>query len=264
MATPAQLSDEYRARQLEIAQGTARDMLNVAGALNFKAVDLSASGWLTAVESIVYRRYDQAMQLGQDMYLGFRSASGIPGAGALTLPQLDRDRMLRAMIVLGPYAAKHGMSEGTPIPDIVKSVVANTTGSAVRASLGGARDTVQGTAVADSQCIGYTRVTSGSPCNFCAMVAANTYRSIQSASESSGTRRRSAAPQPARSSYHNHCKCRAVPIFNQTSWPEDAKRRANEYADFYHEVSAGGGTQKEIESRFLSSFEGRFGGDSHQ
>lgn len=259
METATDLAVEYRARQVEIAKSTAQDMLNVAGALNFKAVDLSSTGWMTAVEAVVARRYHESVQLGQDMYLGFRSVSGVQGAAALTIPNLDRDKLIRALVVLGPYAAKHGMADGEPIPELATRVLTNTAGAAIRASLAGARDTVQGTAIADTQCIGYTRVTNGKPCNFCAMVAANTYRSIQSASESSGARRRSASPQPPRSKYHNHCQCRAVPIFNQKSWPDGTKRRANEYADLYRDVAREGGTQAQIEKRFLAAYDAKYG-----
>ena len=258
MATPTTLSREFRSDQIELARDTTRRLLEISGSLNFKAIDSSSDGWMTAVESVVASRFDQSVDRGTAMYQDYRTASGVSGAAPTVAPVLDKSGLRGALTLTGPYAAKHAMATGVSIRTAFESIFANTTGAAVRAVLGGGRDVIQGTANADPVCTGYMRVTSGNPCNFCAMVAANTYNSVESASQSSGTRTRAKNPQPPKSRYHSHCRCTVVPIFTASSWPAGYKAQASDYNDLYQEVSRAGGTAKEKEERFFAAFNARF------
>lgn len=258
MATPTELSNQFRADQIDLARESTTKLLEVSGALNFKAVDSSAPGWIAAVESIVVPAHERSVQLGAALYGDYRLASGVAGAAPVVIPELDRRALRNALTILGPYAAKHAMAQGMSISKTFENVFANTAGTAVKTVLGGGRDTVQGSSVSDTVCVGYQRVTSSSPCPFCAMVAQNTYRSVESASQSSGTRKRSANPQPPKSRYHSHCRCTVVPIFSAASWPAGYKSKASDWAELYGETSAAGGTAKEKEQRFMAAFTARY------
>lgn len=258
MPSPTELSARFRADQISLARDTVREMVEVAGALSFTAVDASATGWMTAVESIVGKRYEESLARGSELYRDYQRASGLPGSPAIVTPMLDRDALRGSLLVLGPYAAKKQMSLGMSIPNVARSVFTNTAATAAKMVLNGARDTIQATAVSDVRCTGYMRVTSGKPCAFCAMIAGNTYRSVESASQSSGFRTRATNPQPPKSRYHASCRCTVVPIFTAQSWPDGYKAKASDYSSLWTETAKAGGSAKEKQDRFFEAFNAQY------
>lgn len=259
MTTPTRLSAAFRADQIDVAQQAARELIEVMGALNLQAVDASAPGWFAAMESVIVRQHRRSTRLGRTLYSDYRVASGIDDLPITpSIPVLDRNALRGALTLAGPYAAKHAMSLGHDVASTYQTVLSYSTGVAVRAALSGGRNAVQETAIRDQVCSGYMRVTSGKPCPFCAMVAQNTYSTVTSASQSSGTRTRAFSPQPPRSSYHDHCKCTVVPIFSAASWPDGYREQAAEYRDIWIESSAAGGTDQEKRDRFTAAFYERY------
>ena len=203
----ATLASELRREQTVIADRATAEMLAVFGSLNFKAIDFSAPGWVEASVSVAQRYHAQASALGADMYLSMRRDAGVAGQFDYYRPELDVQELRAALIVLGPVAAKKLMSDGVRIPDAAQRVFTLTAGRVSKTALGGVRDTISGTAVKDPQAV------ASDPCDFCLLMAENTYTSAYTAMYSAGNRKRNTNPQPMGSKYHDHCQCTVISIF---------------------------------------------------
>lgn len=209
----ATLASELRREQTVIADRATAEMLAVFGSLNFKAIDFSAPGWVEASVSVAQRYHAQASALGADMYLSMRRDAGVAGQFDYYRPELDVQELRAALIVLGPVAAKKLMSDGVRIPDAAQRVFTLTAGRVSKTALGGVRDTISGTAVKDPQAVAYARQVGSDPCDFCLLMAENTYTSAYTAMYSAGNRKRNKNPQPMGSKFHDHCRCTVISIF---------------------------------------------------
>lgn len=222
----ANLSSELRREQTLIADRATAEMLAIYGSLNFKAIDFSAPGWVEASVSVAQRYHAQASALGADMYLSMRRDAGVAGQYRAVRPALDERELRRALIVLGPIAAKNYMSQGIRIPDAARQVFTLTAGRVSKSALAGARDAITASTVSDSQAVAYARQVGTNPCDFCLTMAENTYKDAYSAMYSAGTRKRAKAPQPMGSKFHDHCKCTVVPLFDGQIAPGAREKQA--------------------------------------
>lgn len=204
---------ELRAEQVALADRVTQEMLAVFGSLNFMAVDVSAPGFIEASVSVARRGHIEASALGADAYLSMRREAGVAGVFEVFHPEFDEDATRRALTILGPVAAKRLMSRGVLIPDAARRVFTLSSGRVSKMALAGARDTLSGSSVRDDQATGYARVVSSTACDFCVMLAGNTYQNAYTALYSAGNRKRNKAPQPMGSKFHDHCKCTVRPLF---------------------------------------------------
>lgn len=122
-----------------------------------------------------------------------------------------------------------------------------------------AADTIYGNASNDSEPVAYQRVPKSGCCGFCGMLASRgaAYDSEKSAGVvvgrgvpvTKGRRRRGGVakgirPRGSRTigqEFHDHCKCRAVPVFreNYAEMEEDAAKYFESYAEAYSKVTDG-------------------------
>lgn len=244
----AALSNELRREQTAIAERATTEMLAVYGSLNFKAIDLSAPGFIEASVSVAERRHREASVLGGDMYLSMRRDAGVAGNFQVEWAEFDAEQLRRDLIVLGPVAAKKLMSQGERIPRAARSVFKLTAGRVAKASIAGVRDTISGTTAKDSQAVAYARQVGSNPCDFCLMLSANTYKSAYAALYSGGARKRSKAPQPAGSKFHDHCKCTLVTLFAGEIAPGAQDQQAF-LADWAKASGQGTGFREFVEQR---------------
>lgn len=222
----ATLSSELRREQAAIADRVTQEMLAIFGSLNFKAIDMSSPGFIEAAISVAERGHVQASALGADMYLSMRREAGVAGAFDVYRPEVDVAELRRALIVLGPVAAKNLMSSGVRIPDAAQRVFTLTAGRVSKTAIAGTRDTISGTSVIDSQAVAYARQTGSDPCDFCILMAENTYKSAYTALYAAGNRKRAKNPQPMGSTFHDHCKCTVVTLFQGQIAPGAKDRQA--------------------------------------
>lgn len=217
---------ELRREQSQIAERVTAEMLTLYGAFNFKSIDATAPAFIEASVSVADRWHREASALGGDMYLSMRRDAGVAGHYTVERPQFDAVQLRRDLIVLAPVAAKKALSRGVRIPDVARNVFTLTAGRTTTAALAGARDTISGSSVKDSQAIGYARQTQSGACDFCLMLAENTYRSAETAMFSGGTRKRNKAAQPAGQPFHDHCRCTLVTLFQGEIAPGAKDRQA--------------------------------------
>jgi len=220
------LARDLRADQIALADRVTQEMLLVFGALNFKAIDLSAPGFIEAAIAVAARGHRAGSGVGADMYLSMRRQAGVAGPFQPVLPEFDAAQLRRDLTVLGPIAAKKLMADGVMIPDAAQRVFTMTAGRVSKNALAGVRDTISGSTVQDDEAVAYARQTSSGACDFCIRMAENTYRSAFSAIYSSGRRKRNRKAQPAGSTFHDHCRCTLVTLFKGEIAP-GAKERAS-------------------------------------
>lgn len=238
---------ELRREQVAIAGRATAEMLAVFGSLNFRAVDLSAPGFVEAAVSVAERTHAQAHAVGADMYLSMRRDAGVAGQFQVARPVFDSAELRRGLIVLGPIAAKKLMSDGVRIPEAAKRVFTLTSGRVSKTALAGVRDTISGSTVQDSQAVAYARQTSSGACDFCVMLAGNTYRSAETAMQSGGRRKRNKVAQPAGEPFHDHCRCALVTIF-QGQLPDGGVDR-REFSQAWHDATQQGLSHDEFLGR---------------
>lgn len=222
----ASLASELRREQTALADRVTVEMLGVYGALNFKALDVSSPGFIEAAVAVAERGHREASALGGDMYLSMRRDAGVAGQFDVARPKFDAVQLRRDLTVLGPVAAKKLLSRGERIPDAAKSVFTLTSGRVSKTALQGTRDAISGSSGADQQAVAYARQVRAGACDFCVLLAENTYRSAESAMFAAGTRGRAKAPQPAGATFHDHCRCTLVPLFQGQIAPGSRDRQA--------------------------------------
>lgn len=220
----ASLSTQLRREQTAIAEQTTLEMYSVFGVLNFKNLDASSAGFIEASVSVAQKAHARAGELGGDMYLAMRRDAGVAGQFTAYRPQFDADELRAALVVLGPVGAKKLMSSGHRIPDAAQRVFTATSGRVATAALAGTRDAITGSTMQDSRAIAYGRQTRAGACDFCLIMSENTYKDAFSAMYSAGNRGRAKAPQPMGATFHDHCGCTVVTLFDG-QLPERAKER---------------------------------------
>ena len=205
--------DSLRNEQIALADQVTQEFLAVFGSLNFKNIDYSSPGFVEAAISVAERGHRAGARIGSEMYLSMRTQAGVAGSFEVVAPELDVSQLRRDLIALGPIAAKKLLSRGERIPDAAKSVFTLTAGRVATNALSGVRDTISATTLGDSQAVAYARQPQGDACDFCIMLADNTYRDAFSAMYSAGNRKRNLKPQPMGATFHDHCRCTLKPLF---------------------------------------------------
>lgn len=235
----ATLAMELRREQTAIAARVTDEYLSTFGALNFKAIDLSSPGFIEASVSIAERGHRESGVLGSDMYLSMRRDAGVSGSVELATPELDKAQLRRDLIILGPVAAKRLMSQGIRIPEAAQRVFTLTAGRVAKTAISGTRDTISATTRLDDQAFAYARQTAAGACDFCVMLAGNTYKSAETAMFSSGMRKRNKAAQPAGEKFHDHCRCTLITLF-RSQMPERRRLSRRQFSEAWVEASRQG------------------------
>jgi hypothetical protein len=157
--------------------------------------------WLRAARIVVSGQRRVSARLAANYVSTFKTlelgttASAPPLILAETAPAAA---VTTSMIVTGPRALEAARRRGVQVARALDVAEARSSASAMRHVLNGGRETILETIAADRQARGWRRVTSGSACEFCSMLA-----------------RRGAVYGAESVSFHAHdaCGCSAEPVF---------------------------------------------------
>lgn len=205
----AQLTEAHRRSQLSIRAAALRSLLALWPAFSMRDIDAS---WLvleTALMLLVTQARSQSSSIATAYYLSFRNAEGIRGPVPVDPPPMPVWEVAarRSLTVTGPVAAKQAIAAGRPPAEARDIALVRLSGSVGRLTLDGGRNVITGMVNAEPHRIGWIRVTSPSPCAFCAMLATRgpIYREETVGFQS-----------------HDHCACTAEPIVrnDRSAWPE--------------------------------------------
>lgn len=135
--------------------------------------------------------------------------------------EANRDQIETSLRVTGPVEFKRHMRD-TGSPDASRRTMETTlTGATQRLVLAGDRETTNATIDASDVIVGYRRVTGGSPCAFCAMLASRgaVYKSERSATRVVGVSGRARGSRQIGNEYHDHCRCSVLPLYEHEDEP---------------------------------------------
>jgi len=180
----------------------------------FDVADMSAS-W-TAIEpalvALIQSRSPISARLAGRYLAEFRAAEGVGGAASVRLASTPVvDDLIPNLRFVGIANARRLDDLKRAPSEIARVTLSNVEGEVTRHVLNGGRSTIVETVRGDSRARGYTRVTDGAPCAFCAMLAGRgpVYNSDTSGSFDA----------------HRKCGCTAEPVyFTDAPWSPSAKR----------------------------------------
>lgn len=200
------LTEANRVEQLQIA---ARASL-VANALwpRLDPADLDGSTpvWLAANLAAAKSFYEQSAATSAAYVERYRLAEIGANAEPVVFPDFDTALNSQALMLAGPVRVKLLAGSGRTGTAAHSEAKRKFQGIMRRQVMSGGRQLIDETTGADSQAIGWRRVSDGNPCAFCAMLCSRgpVYRSADRAGDpvaGSGLR------------YHGHCGCTAEIVY---------------------------------------------------
>lgn len=216
------LTRQHRAAQLALRARTLRLFLPMWAVLDVGNLKRTWPAVEEAGLALIAQQRPFSAALSAAYYQGFRMAEGVSGqAEVQPMPLTDDDegRARTSLRVTGLRTIQR--LEAQNIANPLPNALVRVSGALARHVLDGGRATVLEAVARDRKALGYSRVTSGKPCAFCALLAS---RGPVYSKERGGFRS------------HDHCVCSLEPRFSTTAeWPG----RGREFRALYDEVARG-------------------------
>lgn len=155
-------------------------------------------------------------------FTAFRSAERVGRNAAPRLAHpVDEERLRGTLFLTGHDMTRRALEAGRSPQAAMQDALVRTTGTLSRFVLDGGRETAILSAASDREAQGFSRVTSGDPCAFCAMIASRGPVFSEDAADFQS---------------HDHCACMAEPVYEGSEWPG----RAREFRDLYNQAQREG------------------------
>jgi hypothetical protein len=201
-AVASRLTETHRLAQARIGASTAGEMLAAFSILDPTRLDESFPDWLRVALALIERQHTASAQLSAAYLSAFRLAElGPDPTFAPTIARLDTAAAATSLLVTGPVSIKRAMVRGIDIDQAVENAAVASARAGHRHALTGGRDTIQETIKRDPRALGYRRVTSGSACKFCQMLA-----------DRGAVYKATTVDFPA----HDGCSCSSEPVYAHT------------------------------------------------
>lgn len=235
------LTEGHRLAQANLRKLAVTQLAALWGLLEPDRLDESTPGWITANTALVGALRRQSAVLAGGYLQLFREAETGDGDVTQMLADVPPESVSTSLAVTGPIAVKTLIGRGVPRPAAYNKAFAFMSGAATRHILDGGRQTLIDTASADPHALGWSRVTDGSPCAFCALVAG---RGPVFHAESS-----------ADFEAHDGCGCTAEPIYDADApWPGRNREFQGMYRTAVKEARADGTLQRGTSNDALNAF----------
>jgi hypothetical protein len=199
MATTDVLTRNYRRQDMNLRAATLRDLQRLWPALDFARIDETFPAWLGGAVTVIRRDRNRAAGLASAYLRAYRLASGVPGTAKVVLADAEPlEQIETSLRVTTAVSAKKGAAAGQSLEQIRANALVRSMGAASRHVLDGGRMTIQQSLAADPQGTGWRRVTSGTACAFCRMLA---------------DRGATFSAETADFAGHDHCNCGVEPVY---------------------------------------------------
>jgi hypothetical protein len=211
----AQLTQEYRLGQIRLRAELLSE-LQVLWGLYDPTDPASFDRFVTAATRLIADRRADSARLGAAYYTQFRADEGF---GYLldpaTAPGVSAEQVAIAMRATALQGVVDATRAGITVPQALRVGFVRGAGAASRLALNGGRETIISNVGRETTRVGWQRITSGSPCYFCAMLASRgpVYRSQRTADFQA----------------HDHCSCTPEPAFPGSEWPAANVRFAEQW-----------------------------------
>lgn len=191
----SQLTQLHRQRQLGLRAASLRDLLTLWPMFDIEDIDGTWPPLESALLTLIFARHRDSAVLAANYYRAFRLTEGATGTVEPRLADPPNRLLTTATLrLLGPIQAKKNIAARRP--RVAETTLTRLTGTVGRQILEGGRKTVTESVKADPQAKGMRRVTSSSPCDFCADLAS---KDITGADVDFAA--------------HDHCGCSQEPAF---------------------------------------------------
>ena len=199
-----------------------------------------------AVATVVLVKAHQSLsaQLGASYFDAFRLAED-PGGSAQSYlpdpmtPELE-DKLIGALYETGQFSVQRSLASGRSPEEAMRVALTNTSGVVTNEVLEGGRGAILRSVESDRQARDWRRVTSGTPCAFCALLASRgpVYRTESTADFKA----------------HGHCGCTAEPGYSDSAWPGRGREFKAMYDAAIREARQAGELKRGTSNDLLNAF----------
>lgn len=191
--------EQHRKAQLAIRKGALKDLLRLWPAFDLEHINDSWPALEAALLQIVKKHGTTSGGLSRAFYQRIRRDQNVRGIATPIAAGPDEEVIIRGLRVVGPANAALQLAKRVPLELVKKNTLVNLSGEVTRSVLEHGRMSLTESLVADQKKNrtrpGVQRITSGSPCSWCASQAAEVY------------------PPTERFPAHMHCSCFPSPTF---------------------------------------------------
>lgn len=246
-AEGAALTQQHRLRQLQVRAGVLRDLLPLWSMWTAADPD-SYRTFVAVAASLVVGGHDQSTVAAAAYWERFRVAENASGTvGAMRVDPPERARIAAALRATGLDATLRGIKAGFSPQAAQQNALVDVSGSVGRMVLRGGNDTLVASVDLDGTAVGWARVTSGSPCAFCAMLASRgpVFKTDRG----------------ARFVAHDHDSCTVEPHYDGAEWPGRAREFRAQWRQAQRQAREAGELDRGTANDALNAFR-RFRGDT--
>lgn len=234
------LTEAHRLAQVALSQRSVADFLRVWALLDAKAINASFPAYYRAAKLVIDANRRRSTDLAAAYLDAFRRAEGVTTPlTAARAAEIAEEQARTSLLVTGPVQVFQGLKQGRPLQDAMQRAMTASAGAVTRHVLSAGRETIEATVQRDESALGVARVTDGSPCYFCAMLASRgaVYKSEMTAGFDA----------------HDHCGCGTEPVYGE-DWTPPA--RTQRFAEMYSQ-STSDATGADKVKAFRRAYEGR-------
>lgn len=218
-AAGASLSEAHRQGQLRVRASALRAFLALWPV--WDGSEGSFKRLTDATFPVVAFHHSLSSALAMAYYEAFRTTERVGGtATPRAATAIGEERVKGTLFVTGAQMARQAMAAGQAPQAAMQTALVRTSGTVTRLTLEGGRDAIVQSSAADGECRGWARVTSGSCCAFCAVIASNGAVFSEETADFEA---------------HDHCACSGEPAYDGSALPG----RAEEFRAIYNEHAAG-------------------------
>lgn len=238
----AELTQLHRSSQLQLRSGVLSGLVNLWATVDPTNLEGTINPFASAAAVLVRAGNRDSSGLAAGYFREFRAAEGVPGTAAARLADVPAADVVTGLLRGAALASIVGARRRGFSPGAAARVgLTNTLGTATSQILAGSRYTILGSIRGDSRGDRWQRVTSGSPCAFCAMLASRgpVYNANTADFQS-----------------HGHCSCEPEPAYPGSRATAQNARLREQWEEAQRTVDPVGGDYDAL-NRFRRFQEGR-------
>lgn len=203
-ALGASLTATQRLQQIRLRATIADDLAKVWPAFDPYAISKSWAKLEPILVALVQSRQPVSVRIAARYLAEFRRAERVAGSVTASIPDIPHVAdIIPNLRFIGPTNAFALVDRGASAGDIARLTFSNVEGELTRQILNGGRGCIVSTVQRDDHAEGWARVTDGTPCSFCALLA--TRGGVYKSEGSGGF------------SAHRKCACTAEPIYDRSA-----------------------------------------------
>lgn len=215
----AALTEAHRQGQLRVRAAALRSFVAVWPL--WEGDDASFGRLADATVPLVAFHHHLSSALAAGYYQSFRAAERVRGQATPRVADPPVEMRVRATLrVTVADMTRRAIAAGQTPEAAMQTALVRASGSVTRLTLEGGRDAIVRSSAEDREARGWARVTSGSCCAFCAMIASNGAHFSEDTADFEA---------------HDHCGCSGEPAYEGSDLPG----RGQEFRDLWNEHASG-------------------------